>query len=252
VLREALTDPSPENLLKFLNTHLGNRDCLIQVLSECEVFYQGRAASVAEAGDFLVLVKCDGSLQVHGAKGIKPINWQPKVDDTQVLIEDGRAVLLSERFNPPELVRVVFLEPALAQALELDEVSGFVLFGSEAEMQKALTRNPEAIEAGLTLIDAELPTEVGDIDLYARDSQGRLVVIELKRGKATQEAVYQLMRYVERIGEIGGTDVRGILAAPAITKPALERLQALKLEFHEVRALPVEEKPVAQPTLFSS
>ena len=78
------------------------------------------------------------------------------------------------------------------------------------------------------------------------------MVIELKRGKATQEAVYQLMRYVERIGEIGGTDVRGILAAPAITKPALERLQALKLEFHEVRALPVEEKPEAQPTLFSS
>ena len=252
MLREALTYPSPENLLEFLNTHLGNRDCLIQVLGECEVFYQGRAASVAEAGDFLVLVKCDSSLQVHSAKGIKPINWQPKVDDTQVLIEDGHAVLLSERFNPSELVRVVFLEPALAQALELNEVSGFVLFGSEAEMQKALTRNPEAIEAGLTLIDAELPTEVGDIDLYARDRQGRLVVIELKRGKATQEAVYQLMRYVERIGEIVGTGVRGILAAPAITKPALERLQALNLEFHEVRALPFEEKPEVQPMLFSS
>jgi RecB family endonuclease NucS len=251
VIREALKDPSPEELLKFLTIHLRDRDCLIQVAGESEIVYQGRAASVAEAGDFLVLVKCDGSLQVHGAKGIKPINWQPQVDDTQVLIEDGRTVLLSERFNPPELVRVVFLEPALAQALELNEVTGFVLFGSEAEMQKALARNPEAIEDGLTLIDVELPTEVGDIDLYARDTQGRLVVVELKRGKATQEAVYQLMRYVERISEKVGADVRGILAAPAITTPALERLQALKLEIHEVRSLPGEEQIEAQPPLFT-
>ena len=35
----------------------------------------------------------------------------------------GRAVLVSERFNPAEVVRIVFLEPALALALTLREAA---------------------------------------------------------------------------------------------------------------------------------
>ncbi len=250
VLRGLLETPSPEALLAFLKEHLRAGDTLVQVAGECEVYYHGRAASVADAGDFLVLVKHDGSLQVQGATGIKPINWQPVSDHVQLDLEDGRAVLVSERFNPAEVVRIVFLEPALALALTLREVGGFVLMGSEAEMQQALARDPQLIEKGLTLLDIELPTEVGGIDLYARDRDGRLVVVELKRGKATQEAVHQLMRYVERVRELVGEGVRGILAAPDISKPALERLQELALEFREVRALPIEEAAEQQPPLF--
>ena len=44
--------------------------------------------------------------------------------------------------------------------------------------------------------------------------------------------------------------MRGILAAPDISKPALERLQELALEFREVRALPIEEAAEQQPPLF--
>ena len=250
VLRGLLETPSPEALLAFLKEYLRAGDTLVQVAGECEVYYHGRAASVADAGDFLVLVKHDGSLQVQGATGIKPINWQPVSDHVQLDLEDGRAVLVSERFNPAEVVRIVFLEPALALALTLREVGGFVLMGSEAEMQRARASAPQLIEKGLTLLDVELPTEVGGIDLYARDRDGRLVVVELKRGKATQEAVHQLMRYVERVRELVGEGVRGILAAPDISKPALERLQELALEFREVRALPIEAAAEQQPPLF--
>jgi RecB family endonuclease NucS len=250
VLRAIIHDPAPLELRDFLEEHLRSGECLVQVVGECEVFYQGRAASVADAGDYVVMVKRDGSLQVHSHRGVKPVNWQPQSDDMRVQLEDGSAVLYSERFTPAEMVRVAFLEPVLAQALALRETSGFVLMGSESEMQRALARSPDLIEEGLTLLDRELPTDVGGIDLYARDRKGNLVVVELKRGKAGQEAVHQLYRYVERVRALAGMAVRGILAAPAITAPALEQLQRQGLEFREVTALPLEEESEMQPTLF--
>ena len=58
---------------------------------------------------------------------------------------------------------------------------------------------------------------MGGIDLYARDAQGRFVVVELKRGRAGHEAVHQLSRYVEQVRTQVPGEVRGILAAPAAT-----------------------------------
>lgn len=251
VLRASLHSPQPEELCSFLAEQLGSRDTLVQVAGECELFYQGRAASVAEAGDYLVMVKADGSVQVHSYRGVKPVNWQPQTDDLRVVLEDGYAVLLAERFAPAELLRVGFLAPALAQALELREGAGFVLIGSESEMQAALASDPEIIEPGLTLVDIELPTDVGGIDLMARDAAGRLVVVELKRGKANHEAVHQLSRYVQSVRALVGGEVRGVLAAPAVTGPALNRLGALGLEFKEVTALPDARGAASdQPSLF--
>src|SRR5699024_9736452 len=150
----------------------------------------------ADAGDLLVILKGDGSLQVQSQRGVRPVNWQPQTDLIEAFVEDGSALLVSERHSPLELVRVLFLQPHLAQAFRMEELTGFVLMGSEREMQEALAREPELIEPGLTLLDREVPTDVGGIDIYARDREGRLVIVELKRAKATQEAVHQLSRYV--------------------------------------------------------
>jgi len=251
VIRDMLTSPTSEALAAFLDEQLRLGGALLQVVGECEVLYSGRAASVAEAGDYLVLVKPDGSVQVQGPRGVKPVNWQPQTDSIAVGLEEGVAVLTAERFTPAELVRVAFDHPALALAIELDENGNFVLMGSEAEMQRALARNPEVIEPGLQLLEMELPTDVGGIDLLARDAAGRLVVVELKRSKATHEAVHQLSRYVESVrAVVGDCEVRGVLAAPAVTAPALNRLGALGLEFREVTALPDLDEAPQQPGLF--
>ncbi len=251
MLRSSLTQPGPDELALFLEAALRERDAVVQVAGELEVFYSGRAASVAEAGDYLLIVKPDGCVQVHGPRGVKPVNWQPHTDDIRVRCEDGYAVLVAERFTPPETLRIGFLAPAFAQSFELKDGGGFVLLGSEAEMQAALASEPGIIEQGLTLVDIELPTDVGGIDLLARDAAGALVVVELKRGKANHEAVHQLARYVESVRAVWDGAVRGILAAPAVTAPALNRLGALGLEFREVTALPgVKEEVVVQGALF--
>ena len=250
MLLEALHDPRDDELVEFLREHLRAGQALVQVVGTCEVSYVGRAASFADAGDLLVMVKPDGSIQVHRDRGVKPVNWQPRTDDLWVGLDDGQAVLVAERRTPEETLRVVFLEVALAQALHLREEIAFVLRGSEAQMQAALARDPELIEPGLTVLERELPTDVGGIDLFARDRDGRLVVVELKRAKGTQEAVHQLGRYVTSVRRFTGEPVRGILAAPAITRPALAQLSAAGLEFALVTALPEVDEGIDQPSLF--
>nr|WP_019588514.1 endonuclease NucS domain-containing protein [Deinococcus apachensis] len=77
------------------------------------------------------------------------------------------------------------------------------------------------------------------------------MVVELKRGKATQDAVSQLARYVQSVQRIVGIEVvRGILAAPAITGPARLQLEGRGFEFREVQAFGVPDTPDTQQSLF--
>jgi hypothetical protein len=250
VLREQLSSPAPDVLAAFVTRHTRACDVLVQVVAECEIEYAGRAVSTADAGQYVVLLKCDGSVQIHGAKGVKPINWQPRTDDISAHVENGRCVLVAMRRSPEEVVKVTFLEAHLALALELEE-AGFTLSGSEKDMQDALARNPSVIEEGLVVLDRELLIGVGGVDLYARDREGRLVVVELKRARAGHEAVHQLARYVQAVREqVPGAVVRGVLAAPSVTAPALEVLARGGLEFKEVTAFPAPGSSVVQETLF--
>ncbi|WP_309572355.1 endonuclease NucS [Deinococcus sp.] len=249
MLRSVLTAPAPADLLDFLRAHL-HAGATLHLAGELEVVYHGRAASMAEAGDRFVVVKPDGSVQVHGPRGVKPVNWQPRTDHLSAALEDGCVVLHAERRSPAEVVRVRVLSCALASALELVEDTQLVLSGTEAQMQAALARAPDVIEPGLVVLERELLVGVGGIDLYALDRAGRSVVVELKRGKAGHEAVHQLARYVQAVRSQVPGEVRGLLAAPDITVPARAALEAAGLEFVVIHALPQPEERDLQPLLF--
>lgn len=252
VIADRLFAPSSRALVDFLREQLAESGRWLQIGGEMEVVYHGRAASTADAGDYLLLLKPDRSLQVHASRGIKPLNWQPRIDALDVDLEDGRPVLTAERTTPHELVRVAFLETAFALSLTPRDTGGFVLHGSEAHMQAALARHPELIEEGLEVLDVELPVGVGGIDLYGRDRDGTLVVVELKRGRAGHEAVHQLERYVRQVAEATARSVRGILAAPEVTEPARAQLERHGLEYREVTALPDLDDGPEQPGLFEN
>jgi Predicted nuclease of the RecB family len=73
---------------------------------------------------------------------------------------------------------------------------------------------------------------VGSIDILGEDKLGNLVVVEVKRGEASPEAVHQLKRYVEYIkGKNPGRGVRGILVATGISTSAYRYLKDYGLEF---------------------
>ncbi len=83
----------------------------------------------------------------------------------------------------------------------------------ERDVEDHLVSNLGAIEAGLTFVQRQVPTDVGRIDILARGADGELVVIEVKAGEAKDAAIGQLARYVGWYRSQGEARVRGILVA---------------------------------------
>lgn len=89
-------------------------------------------------------------------------------------------------------------------------------FGLELDMQDALRRNIHQLDPTLRIVDEgrERRVEAGFIDVLAEDDQKSLVVIELKSGKAPENAITQVLSYIGSLQiEEDSRPVRGILIA---------------------------------------
>ncbi|TNE61101.1 MAG: DUF91 domain-containing protein [Alphaproteobacteria bacterium] len=96
----------------------------------------------------------------------------------------------------------------------VDQTAG--LFGLERDMQIALRSAISDLEPGLTIADEGVERHVasGFIDITARDSEGNIVVVELKAGKARKDAIVQILSYMGDLAlEEPDCQIRGILVA---------------------------------------
>ncbi len=66
---------------------------------------------------------------------------------------------------------------------------------TEWSLEDTLVKNPDLLMPELTLVGRQTPTEGGPLDLLGVDSDGRLVVFELKRGTLSREAIAQVIDY---------------------------------------------------------
>jgi len=95
-------------------------------------------------------------------------------------------------------------------------------------MSDLLFNQPELVEEGFKPYSREEHTKYGFIDVLGTDKSGHLTIVECKRYKAGPDAVQQLRRYVEKVKKDKGLQkVRGILAAPSLTKSAQDMLTEL-------------------------
>ncbi len=225
----------PQNLseaVDILRNALESRAWLV-FWAHCSAEYEGRSASKLAPGDVLVIVKQDRSVIVHGPKGFKPLNWQPDASSISVTINEDQLVFRAVRRSLREVLTlrcpVVYGITYSTGAVEGE----FYMYVSEAEIRDFIAENPSEIEDGLEVIRIERPVEPGFVDLYARDSQGKIVVLEIKRVKASEEAVRQLLRYVDYFKR-KGVNVRGILVAPDFTEAAIRLLEEAGLEYKRV------------------
>jgi hypothetical protein len=109
-----------------------------------------------------------------------------------------------------------------------------ITFGLEKDMQSALRKNISSLESGLTIIDngSERNTIAGRIDITARDTQNRTVVIELKAVDAKPDVLAQTLAYMEAVKGEDKCEVRGIIVAssfPDKVKLAAKQISNLKL-----------------------
>ena len=73
---------------------------------------------------------------------------------------------------------------------------------SEWLLEDILTRNPGMLEDGLTLVGRQTETAGGPLDLLGVDSNGRLVVFELKRGMLSRDAIAQVIDYASYVDQM--------------------------------------------------
>jgi len=235
-----VSNPSLEAALEVMKRAVSQHRCLI-ILGNCHVEYQGRARSVLDLGERIVLVKSDGAVLVHRPTGSEPVNWQPSGCVFKTNLAKGVLTLEAVRRNPVESLTAHFSEVKVLVAAKLVDVGSFSLHVSEKELQRAILAEPSLLLPDLKPVAYEKKVEPGFIDIYGLDSENRLVVAELKRVRAGRAAALQLAKYVEHVRRTTPLNVRGVLAAPKIAKGTQRILATLGLEF-----VPIDLEKCAQ------
>jgi len=158
------------------------------------VTYEGRLGARLGPAVRLILCKADGSLAIHSdAKAYKPLNWM----SPPCTIEETGNELIA-RSPKGETLRVELHEIVHDTTVELGNDPGLEKDGVEAELQQLIAARVAALRDDLTLVRREYPTDIGPVDLLCHDSDGRTVVVEVKRvGEIA--GVDQLLRYQERL-----------------------------------------------------
>lgn len=84
----------------------------------------------------------------------------------------------------------------------------------ERDLEDYLVRNIASLEAGLVFQERQSKTDVGFVDVLAKDKNGYLVVIEIKIGEAKDSAVGQVTRYMGWLAKTKPSEkIRGIIVA---------------------------------------
>jgi RecB family endonuclease NucS len=227
-----LREPRLAEAAAQLQTSFRRRDFVI-VAGNCQCRYSGRASSSLGPGERVVIIKGDGSVQVHRPAGYEPVNWQPPGCILSVSHEDTLRIR-AYRPRQNETLDLIFESVIFIASFRPVDRGEFNLYVSEEQMRDALVSDPSLLEAGLRLLEFERRIEPGFIDFYGKDVDGRVVVVELKRNPAGRDAVLQLKRYVDAVKVSTGLHVRGIVAAPGLRSGAQEKLAALGLEFRKL------------------
>jgi hypothetical protein len=138
-------------------------------------------------------------------------------------------IAFSSRLSPDDVEQ-------LHDEAEAEEASSASVFRYEQELQASVRNELAVLESGLTIADGGMEKSVatGRVDILAKDTAGRLVVIELKAGLCPKGAIEQLLGYCSDVDveNPGAPASRAILIAGEFsdrTLAAAKRVQDLKL-----------------------
>lgn len=207
---------------------------MIVMAVSCSISYSGRTGSDLAEGDRLVILKEDGCVLVHRRTNYQPVNWQPPGCVFQTQISESKLIVKAIRPSPLETLTLRIDRIDFLGTLQLDDSAKFQLHSSEEEMQKAILAEPSLVEPGLQIVDFEKKVVPGFVDVYAIDSQGNTVVIEIKKDSAGSSAVKQLAEYLKYIQAPAGRKLRPIIVAPSLAKGVLPMVKKMGFEFRRL------------------
>ncbi len=222
-----------EDFKDLINSALKKSNAII-ILANCTVNYSGRAEAFLDSGDRIIIIKPDKTLIIHQPTGNAPVNYmKPGTKHTIIEINDS-LVLKSINSALHEEIEIKINKIISFNSSNLIDSEKIQLFGTEKDMSDYIYVNPKVISKDFKPVSREEQTKYGFIDVFGHDKKNNLVVIECKRYKAGPNAPQQLRRYIERLSKSKGisTDkIKGIVAAPSITKNAEHMLKELGYKF---------------------
>jgi len=208
---------------------------LIVMYVRCRVEYEGRSASKLEVGDRILIIKQDGAVLVHRPTGYSPVNWQPETTYIDVKLEGTKILLKAIRRSPREILNVEIEKVYGLTIGELHDTGTFYELLDESDIRDILAHYPELIEENSVTIDVEKRVEPGFIDLYLRGKNGEIIVVEIKRVKASISAVKQLKSYIDALSKhLPKERIKGVLVAPEATNSAIEACEKLGIRFKKI------------------
>ena len=187
------------------------------LVARCSIGYSGRLTTRLASGDRIIIFKDDGSVCVHGPKGFKPINYM----SGPTVLEEVAGLITIRRPATGETL-MIEIEDVIADSTHaLEDNASLEREGRELELHALLERSPDLIEEGIEVLEREHITDVGPVDFICKDTEGRIVLVVVKRVKAVAAAVEQVVRYrehVEKDATFAGA--RAIVLAPEFAPQA--------------------------------
>lgn len=108
----------------------------------------------------------------------------------------------------------------------------------ERDLEDQIVSHLGVLEPGLTFVSRQESSDVGRLDLLARDAEGRTVIIELKAGEAKDSSIGQIARYMGWYANKEGKPPRAMLVASGFAEPvrwAAKAIPGLKLVTYRVQ-----------------
>lgn len=237
ILIHDIINPSISDALDFIKqNHISTADkTFLLIIGNCMIDYRGRARSILDWGERIIMIKQDGNVLVHQPVLREPVNWQPTGSKTYFSIRDNQLILRSTHKNPPEKMKINFKNIKLIAVTSLTDKAKLIISGMESDFVNEIVSNPNVIEEGLRINKREKSVKSGSIDLFCYDKNHVPVVIEVKRSLGNISAAQQLRMYVNDVKkDVHKAKVRGILCAPKIPDMVKKLLSDYGLEWKEV------------------
>ena len=234
---KTILNPTSKDSLTFVEKHHKSKveKTMLLLIGDCMVDYRGRAQSILDWGERIVMIKQDGNVLVHQPEMREPVNWQPSGTTTEFKEENNSFVIRSRHIHPPEKMKITFRNLKMIIATSLRDSADLVIAGMEIDVVNQIISEPDIIEEGLRISKREKHVKSGMIDLFGYDKNHTPTIIEVKRSIANISAVHQLRMYVTDIKkDVKEANVRGILCAPHVPDMVKHLLSDYDLEWREV------------------
>lgn len=178
--------------------------------AEASVEYDGRAYSTLDRGNYIIIHKEDGSLQIHGISLIAPLNYQPPGGKIEIL--DNKIIARRKK----ETITINIYNIIHFYKIENWSNNKINIRKTEKEAKEIILSILPKYIPNIKTICEEYKTDYGPVDLLVIDQNNVYHVIEIKRKKLIINNYIQLAKYllwfkekeIQYQGYLTGTDIK--------------------------------------------